>query len=182
MKKIGLVCAFPTVRNTGMITVDLAANRLADPDFGSNEITRYVLSDPQQLSFDIGELPFSYRPIVENLEELWSKDLGMIFWGDFTNAASYWNRHVMPRLLKHNLAGDAAEALELLYKYYLFEGAPPDVLKKTILFGGTILTNTSVDLSNERYAVGVQRLISHARKSPFPGCNILSASLLLASP
>jgi hypothetical protein len=150
--------------NPGMLTVDLAAAAVLKRSVPNSVLSWYTLHPPDQLEpvhsyVNPAELPFRWRPLVDDFEEVSGHDV-ILLWGDFLQARHYFVQDAVERLIrssKGTLLPD--QALTLLYKCLLFSESPPDVLNKIVIFGSTMLFNRETDYSVDRYAEFLTRLV-----------------------
>lgn len=159
-KRIAVVCALPGSPNTGMFTVDHAAFAFFRTHFPECETSFYALGDVARHPFG-GILPFALQPLPQCFPAMLAAD-AIVYWGDFLHARNYWPA-VMRRLVDAGLSPDSQSATDLVYRTFMLEGAPPATRAKAILFGSTLITNTSEDLADARYAAALATLCAGAR-------------------
>jgi hypothetical protein len=162
MTSIALICAHLPGRNTGMATVDLAGWQLLHREFPDATINAYALERGGRPVYSAEELPIPYRPLPEHAAEAFAADV-IIFWGDFQHAPGHWRYDVFPRLVRDGLARTEDEARDLVYRMHMLEGATEATRRRSIIFGGTIITNTIAENSDTRYAAALHRLVTEAR-------------------
>lgn len=145
-----------------MVTVDLSAHRLVSRIRSPVEGVHLALGNPDRLASYSTNLPFRYLPLQENLESLLACD-AIVFWGDFLHAMSYWRVDLMPRLPREGIASSQQEIFDVLHRHLMLEGAADKALQKSIIFGGTLISNTAKDYLDERYRTNLTKLFSAAQ-------------------
>ncbi len=160
-KRIAIVCALLAGRNTGMFTVDRAAFEYFAQFLSISEVTFYVLGDPACAGFKPDELGFSYVSLKDHAEDFFASDL-IIYWGDFVHARSYWEADLLIWLVNQGLADHKGAAADLVYRLLMLENASDEVLRRVVIFGGTIMTNTASQLTDKRYRRALDRLLTLA--------------------
>lgn len=161
MTEIAVICAFLPSRNTGMFTVDLSAASFFSTQFPRAEIKYYCLGDIHKIGYRSEERHISYRPLHLHLDDVRDADL-IVYWGDFLHSKQYWETDLIGWLVRDGLSGSRNEALELIYKSLMLEKAPPEILKKVVVYGGTIITVGASELIDKRYSACLQRLLTEA--------------------
>lgn len=166
-KKIAVFCALPPNRNTGMATVDLAADSLIRRLAPGAEVTLYAYGKLNEWSYQPGELPYHYLDVEAHAEQYLASDL-FLFWGDFTHARSYWKRDrgALEEEARH-LTGEALAAwertrFESMSALVFLSTLPESRLKDVIVFGGTVITNDAADELDGDYLQAFARLFSGA--------------------
>ena len=160
MKKIAVICALPPERNTGMLTVDLAAyvtiSKLVEP----NIVQFYTYGKLSQYSYPESDIPFKYMDVVDNSEEYLSSDV-FLFWGDFLHSLSYlekdrgsWNKS----LTRESQAGFQSD----YYKHIFLSQLDQERVSRAIIFGSTVITNRAEDDLDETYRISSERLFKNA--------------------
>lgn len=156
MKKIAVICAHLPDRNTGMLTVDLAAHTILRDYFPESQITLFSFARSSEVPYESGESSHSYLDIAKNSEKFLESDI-FLYWGDFIHSHSYWEYDMglwineiqaLPPLQRK-------EALEKLHsdrdKFIFLSGQPLEKLKQTVVFGSTIITNEAHDNADSNY-------------------------------
>jgi len=150
--------------NPGMLTVDLAFDAvmrrlpMADTD-RAPQVSWFTHVTPDSVEsrgyVDTHALPFSFRPLAENLTEVHDHDR-IVFWGDFLHAHNFHLLDVATQSRRFKIPLDAAAS-------YLFRDAPDEVLSRTILFGGSRVCDEPAVLDVPEYADPLRRLVRGAR-------------------
>lgn len=160
MRTIAVICALPPERNTGMLTVDLAAHvtlsKLAHP----NIVKFYTYGKLNEYSYPESEIPFTYLDIIDHQEEYLKSDV-FLFWGDFLHSLSYlekdrgsWNKS----LSQEGQTGFQSD----YYKYIFLSRLEEDRINRAIIFGSTIITNRAEDDVDQAYQLFSERLFKNA--------------------
>lgn len=158
--KIALICAFNENLNTGMISVDAAAlsflSRL--PDNGNVELHLYNC----ERAHSFIDLPdhgnFSYALLTDPIAQLADYDR-IVFWGDFLHAKGYHTQDFTWRQRRRGMTD--AQALDSAFRGLMFEGAPREMLERTLVFGGTLYTNTLAE-EDPRYRAAAAAIYTQA--------------------
>jgi hypothetical protein len=161
MQKISVICAFLPSRNTGMYTVDLSAVRFFTRNYPDSEVSYYCLGDVGKVGYAASERHVEYHPYHLHLEDVKNSDL-IVYWGDFLHSKPYWEADLAGWLVRDGIASSKADATELIYKSFMLEDCDDKILRKAVLFGGTIISVGASELSDARYAKALTRLISLA--------------------
>lgn len=167
--KISVLCATAPKPNPGMSSVDLAFHAFAQRHNLSEYVTfyQYVLSSEihsgkkLELLTEIQkreELPIQYHCYRDRLDEIFASDV-IIFWGDFTHIHDF-TKVIAERLQKVDASISFEDAQDSVYQHLFFEGAPDEVLEKTIIFGESLLFNNVKCYQDERYRTVMQRLLN----------------------
>lgn len=185
IKRIAVVCARLPTRNTGMVTVDLAAYTSLRRLFPEAEITQYAFKFKESSAYTPTELPFKYLDLISNSEQFLSSDV-IIYWGDFVHSRSYWiydmdrwegldNLTVAERARHQQRIQDYRERLIFL------TGQTKEWLRRVVVFGSTIITNEAEDNQDAIYTSAFDRFyrniggvlfrdaLSATKVSPFRG-------------
>ena len=96
------------------------------------------------------------------MQRLQDSDL-ILYWGDFQHTLSYRNA-VTNQLVEQGICSSSDEALERVRKFLFLAGSEPELLSKTVLYGGTLLFNQADNNGDEVYAADLQRLLRSARR------------------
>lgn len=161
MARISVICAFLPSRNTGMYTVDLSAYAYFRSTFPRDDVTMYCLGSVDKLGYSPAELHQSYLPLSEHIEAVRSSDL-IVYWGDFLHSLPYWETDLAGWLVRDGISTSRSEAVELIYRAFMLEDAAPEVLRKVVIFGSTILTIGANELVDRRYSSALRRLLRGA--------------------
>ncbi|EIZ80365.1 hypothetical protein WSK_0923 [Novosphingobium sp. Rr 2-17] len=155
-RTIALLCARPPERNTGMVTVDLAGSHLLAQAFPDAKVELYYYGSADRLPYPSDWLPFRYRDVWTERESFLAADCRVV-WGDFTHSAALWlpARDSWPETVAAPVPADIA-ALSFLY------GHDPELLRRTISFGGTIITNGAAVVDDELYASAFENFCAGA--------------------
>ena len=146
MKRIAVFCALPPERNTGMATVDLAAFSLLRRIIPEAEISLYAFGQPTPITYQPGELPYTYLNVELHRERYLSSD-AFVFWGDFTHARSYWTTERAYWQTKLNILSEAqvpswnSTQYAAASQYIFLTSLPKPRLRSAVVFGSTIITN-----------------------------------------
>lgn len=193
-QKIAVICAIPPHRNTGMVTVDLAAHRVLLSMLPKDaQVNFYIYGDLADCAYSAEELPFSYRSITDHFEDYLSSD-AFIFWGDFVHSRAY----LVYDKLAYVQGAEEKTVWEAEYAKYckaiFLEDLPQERLNRVMVFGSTIITNDAQDEIDATYrshfmrffsaagAVYFRDALSAARISPVRGENptlVCDCALLL---
>jgi len=158
--RIAIICAYNSLRNTGMYTVD-EATKIAFSKYNPEQIDYYYLA--------LNKLD-TYSDEESTIRCLQLQDLGdglssysqIVFWGDFLHSYAYWTKDFLPRLIAQGICKDNNEALDLAYNYLMLESLPDEELKKVIIFGSTCIPDNAFTLLDKRFVKSFDRLISNA--------------------
>lgn len=150
--------------NAGMVTVDLAfesIRRSLGPDVGSDWFTLHLPSvRPLRSYLSEADLPFELRRL-EDPRTSPDDDGGVrVIWGDFLQTRHYIEQDATIKLLRYGRASSRAEARDLLHRLLLLRDVPAETLRRTVLYGGTLLHNTQSDYLDSRYAKAFARLVA----------------------
>jgi len=155
-KVFKVIGACPVARNAGMLVVDMAANQLLSSLFPKAKIERLVVPLgplPDYGNFGLG---FEYADLNQHISDLHDCS-AIIFWGDFLHARAYLHTELMPRGVDKEQA----------YRALFLTECDDSVLEKSILFGGSLITdNAYADLDSE-YINAAQRLLSMSHHAYF---------------
>ncbi|QIS14250.1 polysaccharide pyruvyl transferase family protein [Nocardia arthritidis] len=165
--RIGLVSAANAgLKNTGMLSVDLAFWALSRRIGTDADITWYTIQPPDvepiRPYVHGTELPFRFRSLLGAYAELADHD-AVVFWGDFLHARHYLEQDAVYWLTRQQLVNNRDEARSLLDPALLLSTAPDEVIAKTIAYGGTVLHNTQHDYADDDYRSAFFRLVSRCR-------------------
>jgi hypothetical protein len=156
MPTISVICASPPGINAGMTTVDLAFHGLLRKhQLDAHARFFRMLPPPEEhaASFDLvaweRTLPYLYEDCLGNLDAIRDSDL-IVYWGDFLHER-YYQDYVAKQLAERGLAADRSDAAGLVREHLFLAGAPDNVLRNTIVFGGTLIFNRARDLRDEEY-------------------------------
>lgn len=160
MKKIAVICALPPERNTGMLTVDLAAHATISRTVSPNIVQFYTYGKLSEYSYPEEDIPFKYLDIIDHYGEYMSSDV-FLFWGDFLHSLSY--------LEKDRGAWNKDSTLESqtgfqsdYYKCIFLSQLEQERLGRAVIFGSTIITNRAEDDVDEAYRLFSERLFKNA--------------------
>ena len=163
MKKISVICATPPDPNPGMLSVDLAFHALCRRHDLPAMVRHRCLEDPPDTLVSPFGLPFRYESFKGDLESIYDSDL-IVFWGDFLHAWSYHFFDVAMRLVNAGDFSQRADAMPLIHEHLMLSTAPPEVLDKTLIFGGTILPNDARHYVLDGYGPSAARLFAGSRR------------------
>lgn len=161
-KKIAVICAYLPGRNTGMVTVDLAAHTIVAGMFPEAEVTLYTFSKEGKQEYKDGDMPHQYLDIAQHSEQFLRSDV-FLYWGDFIHSRSYWvyDMGAWNDGIQGGGGSPAERALLENRSKYIFLSLLDEVqLKKAIVFGSTIITNDATDEVDTLYTSSFQRFFS----------------------
>ncbi len=139
---LSLISAKPRILNPGMLSVELAFERMLARSGLDFDVVRYCLEDQPELTLPVGKVGF--RSLRRHFEEALAAER-ILFWGDFLHAWNYHVYDVLPEIRR-----DPAFATEIqnlpdrdvvawLRRFFLLTKAPDEVLRRTLSFGTTLL-------------------------------------------
>ena len=153
---ISLICANPvgaiTRRlNPGMLTVDYAFHQFAARHFPKHPVTAFTLGELSDWPGDGFGLPFGYRDYAPAFEEV-TRSAAIVFWGDFLHARAFElvdmkKRRVPPEVVRSHL---------------FLEGCGPEIFRKVIAFGGSLICNCGRDAYDREYRARAGRFFREA--------------------
>ena len=156
--RISVLCASQTFGcNSGMYSVDLAAWSLLNRHFPKAEADFAVLYPPR---CQIPNSPFAYSMVP--LSEILESDL-ILYWGDFLHGRIYRDA-VRAQLVQQGFCTSEEEALLRVRRFLFLAEAPPEILAKTLIYGGTLLFNSAEDRLNRAYQQDLKRLVRGVRR------------------
>ena len=163
-KKIAIISASgPDNQNTGMLSVDFAAYAMLR-EIPNVELTWFTFPRFQQQGtndFYTAVKEFvNFKELPRAIDEVYSHDL-ILFWGDFLNSSSFLNRSGPIQL--RTLGLTESEVRNELLRCLLLRDAPDSVLRKTILFGGSLLSDDQADMDDIQYKKSFERLVRCSR-------------------
>lgn len=164
-QKIAVVCADLPDRNTGMVTVDLAAHTIVARMFPQAQVTLYSLGRGGKSPYAAGETAHGYLDIVAHADEFLDADV-LLYWGDFIHSCAYWELDMKTwNTQMMTLAPAAREALvrtqeEHRSRLIFLSSQSARQLRKVIVFGSTIITNEAGDLKFPAYHTDFERFFS----------------------
>jgi hypothetical protein len=141
-KKLAVLCAYPATRNMGMITVDLSAYVILEQYSDYFDCTYYTYGDIDALKSEHLGIPVKYRHIIYEKEEFINSDV-YVFWGDFIHARSYQ--------IDLKYRNSPQNEIDELLKISFLDGVDEKHMHKSIVFGGTIITNNAEDQTDDNY-------------------------------
>ncbi len=109
-----------------------------------------------------GAQPFVYRCFRDDLDAVYGSD-AIVFWGDFLHAYRYQDG-VAGILIDKGIAQDTHQARELIHRHFFLKDAPDEVLKKVLVYGGTMITNHPSDYTDASYTQQLSRFMGLARR------------------
>jgi hypothetical protein len=161
MARISVICAFLPSRNTGMYTVDLSAFSYFKGTFPDDHVDFYCLGSVNKLGYSKHETHQEYLPLSEHIDAVRDSDL-IVYWGDFLHSKPYWETDLANWLVRDDVSPTREAAIELIYRAFMLENAPREVLRKVVVFGSTIITIGANELVDRRYATALRRIITEA--------------------
>jgi hypothetical protein len=150
-----MLCAVPPERNTGMVTVDLSGVNLLKRHFPNAEIVLFGWGVMGPYAYREGEVPFDYRDILTHSHNYLNADLRVI-WGDFLQSAVHW--------LPDPSTWDQPVDLDPnnISRITFLKDAHDEILRRTIVFGSTIITNQAKDQLEPIYSNAFKDFITRA--------------------
>ena len=161
--KLAVVCAQNRDHNTGMITVDRAAEALLAPR--AHTVDWFVLGKPEAHTHKSQAAPLRHRCLFEAPDFPDGYDR-ILFWGDFHHSHSHWQT-LQALLVRDGIAGTEAAAREAILRRVGLEGASAETHGKTALLGSTIYADGAAALADARYQAAMHALVSRARSVRF---------------
>jgi polysaccharide pyruvyl transferase WcaK-like protein len=140
------------MRNTGMHSVELAAQVFLKGRFPDAELIWYKLDPEQQTP---GVMPA--RLIWDFLDQFFEHDL-LLYWGDFLHSDHFIEQDAVPKL-RRLLRVRESRARELLCEVLLLQRAPIEILRKSVAFGGSLIHSVDRLEDDSTYAKALRRLI-----------------------
>lgn len=170
--EVTAVSASPPWPNPGMASVDLSLYGLFLRHRLPARLRFAQLYTPAERNPDIvgsrqerlekrHELPFSYHPLRDRLEEACA-GAALVYWGDFFHSRDYL-RQCAGTLLQIGAAESEAAALHAVYRHFLLIDAPAEALSRAIAFGGTLIFNRARDYQDRGYAEALARFVGGSR-------------------
>lgn len=163
--KIAIICARLPDRNTGMLTVDLAAHSMMHKHFSHANITLYAFDIGNADTYGKSESPYQYKDILQNKETFLASDV-FLFWGDFIQSHSYWEYdmkawiHELEQLSADSYNQKIATQVSNRSKYIFLSELSDVQLKKVLVFGSTIITNDATVTDDSVYMQDFNRFFS----------------------
>ena len=155
-KSIAIICAFPTGLNAGMISVDLAAHQLLNDIKTTRNITTTFFTTEAKISLSLGNEKYLKYELLYDQSQLNNFDL-IVYWGDFGHwiefAQSEWCRR------NYDRQGKVTKTISNWYKIYFLKGRE-DLIKKTIVYGGTLYGLDCNQINDQEYVEALKLLFS----------------------
>jgi hypothetical protein len=164
MKKIALICAKPFENNPGMLSVDLAFDKIRNMISVPISLSRFCLRGSPPIELDKQGVELSYKNIEDNFDEILNSDL-ILFWGDFSHSIQYYLNDILPDLQTSHPTSKPITLLRSIFNYLLLNNAPKKCLNKSISFGTSLAgVDHSLLCNFPLYAKSLTRFIhlSHA--------------------
>jgi len=158
MKKVALICAYPLGLNPGMLSVDLAFERIHNLLPEEFQLTVFNTEEAIQIKDSIGSINYA---LLNNQAQLVEFDT-IVFWGDFLHWIGYATKDWLTRQKRRFSQISEDELINLWYQVLLLENAP-EIQKKTIIFGNSIYGLNATQLSNKRYLSALTNLYQNCR-------------------
>ncbi|OYY94869.1 MAG: hypothetical protein B7Y41_04745 [Hydrogenophilales bacterium 28-61-23] len=176
-QNVAIVTA-PNMRyvNTGMTTVELAAKSFIGRALPGANLSFYSIVPPNPqtqkkwMMMDLGyphpsssgvEKIFDHLPIFSNQEQLFSSDL-ILYWGDFLQARHYIDQECVGRVSEiHGI--DKDKSADFCYRSLLQWKMPAEIKQKSIVFGSSLLYNTTRDYLSGDYKNAISDLLRHSQ-------------------
>lgn len=150
-KRLSVVFALPVGSNPGMLSVEQGFEAFRRRHALDCEIAAY--------SFETGSEGADRASLEANWDEALAADC-ILYWGDFQQSRRFLLTDLLAR--KHRRVRE--DLLERSYRHLLLQGAEDAVLERTILFGGSLLSDDVSDACDPSYAAAATRLFSRARE------------------
>ncbi|GAA1561971.1 hypothetical protein GCM10009804_18380 [Kribbella hippodromi] len=149
--------------NAGMVTVDLAFESIRKRLGADIDVEWHTLHLPEagrlREYLGAGDLPFT----LQRLEDPGtSPGTVRVIWGDFLQTRHYLEQDATIKLLRFGRITERSEARDLLHRLLLLRDEPTESLRRTVLYGGTLLHNTQSDYQDAGYFRAYSRLMSNA--------------------
>lgn len=161
MTKVSVVCALPPEKNTGMLTVDLAAHKVLPRLFPSVDFEYYIFDDLNpQYSYNASEIPLNYKSYSQHAEDYAASDR-FLFWGDFFHSHSYFAKDVGE--WDENVKSSYQSNFERFSEFYFLSNRDVKTLQQSAVFGSTIIPNSARDFLSADYAAAYDRLFSNLK-------------------
>lgn len=155
--KVAVICALNIDKNPGMVTVDRAAKQFFT---GRRlELDWLVAGSADRHNPGVEDMG-GFRPLFEESGYPEKYDR-IIFWGDFLQSQVH-HRALIPSLLSSGYAADPDEALLVLRRFLLLEGATSELLQRVAIIGSTIHADNADALIDDSFRKSLARLLSHA--------------------
>ncbi|MBK5943627.1 polysaccharide pyruvyl transferase family protein [Halorhodospira halophila] len=157
MKHVAFVTAYPVHGNHGMLSVNIAARDIINRIAPEWTCTYFCIETDYSLCFPhFGG--FHYEQLVAPESQLKNYDI-VFFWGDFLQCETYL-LDVANRLQKREQT-TYQKALDRCFKCLLFENTSPELLQKTVLFGGSTFPNAGYKApKSDRYKNAARNLLA----------------------
>lgn len=163
--KVAVVCANLPNRNTGMVTVDHAAQMIVPALCQQAEVKLYAFGKGNPMPYGADEIVHGHIDLVENSDEFLQSDV-ILYWGDFVHSRSYWV-YDMDKYNDElrNLEAGARKAavqkiLENRSRFIFLNDWSDEKLRQVIVFGSTIITNEADDAADPPYQRDFRRFFS----------------------
>ena len=160
---IAFICALPTGLNPGMISVDLSIKCFLDVT-GLSAIHKATLFCTEQellVNSRSGQtLHYKHLSTADQLREYDH----IIYWGDFAHWIEYSRKEWTKRGAHRKLSPQQAE--DKWFSLYFLEGNP-DLIRKAIVYGGTLYGLNSKQLHSKRYLSNLQAFFKECRGAFF---------------
>ncbi|MEZ6196716.1 MAG: hypothetical protein R3F20_13480 [Planctomycetota bacterium] len=155
----------PRLKNTGMVSVDLASRRIARLLPAGVEARWYTSAPPTAPEIETvarhRELEFRPADLLASREEI-RDAAAVVLWGDFLQARHYLRDDAAVRILERGAAADPAAAVAAAYDALLLRDAPTELRRRAILFGGTLLHEDGSARLDVDYRAAFEDLVRHA--------------------
>lgn len=162
MKTVSVICGTPPTVNPGMYSVDLAFDALMRRYDIDVHVNYYLFEDIPPFLVDDTDLPFKYKCFRNKLGEILDSD-ALVFWGDFNQSYQYHRTSGFALMQSKGIVDNENEAFDMFQRHYMLEGAADNVLRKTALFGISVLPNDTVDERGRRHRSNFKRLIQSSK-------------------
>lgn len=144
-----------------MVTVDLAfesVRKQLGPDVGVEWRTLHLPSVARMRDYlSDDDLPFTFQPLGDAASP---PGTVRVIWGDFLQTRHYIEQDATIKLLRFCGVTKRSEARDLLHRRLLLRDEPTDSLRRTVLYGGTLLHNTQSDYQDSGYFRAFSRLMA----------------------
>lgn len=164
MKTISVFLASNTNHsNTGMFSVDWAAYAFFTEQFPGYKVNLWLMEKQHLHNYPYDNLlpHANYRQLTrDNLYQALSADM-IVYWSDFFHTRHFLEQYMEDYVL-HNHALPYEEALTLFHEAFYLEGAEPEVYKKTLIFGNSLMFIEPDDFNDDRYSRNIRKLYANA--------------------
>ena len=160
LKRIAVICAYPTGLNPGMTSVDIAAVEIIKFIQKKNNIEALFFTTEGNIKVKVDQNTWITYRLLSKPEQLDKFDL-ILFWGDFSHWIKYADSEWSNRQLNPSLRIN--KSIDNWYNLYFF-CRRGDLKPKTITYGESLYGISGSQLINSRY---IKELIDFYGKSAY---------------